>query len=135
MVGAIHGRLLTAWSVAGIFGPYLVTDIREYQLAHGIPRAEVYNITMYILAGLLLVGCLCNFLVKPVAERHYMTPDQLAAEKQAADDTHQHVVSDVKALAGAASSSTMVLLAWMAVWIPLSWGIWRTLLTAAKLFK
>ncbi|MCH3689023.1 hypothetical protein LZB47_08000, partial [Campylobacter lari] len=50
MVGAIHGRLLTAWSAAGIFGPVLVNYIREYQLSIGVPRAQVYDITMYILA-------------------------------------------------------------------------------------
>ena len=56
MVGAIHGRLLTAWSAAGIFGPVLVNYIREYQLSIGVPRAQVYDITMYILAGMLVLG-------------------------------------------------------------------------------
>ena len=135
MVGAIHGRLLTAWSMAGIFGPTLVASIRDYQLDHGIPRTQVYNITMYILAGLLLIGCLCNFLVKSVAQRHHMTPAQSAAEKKLADDTHQHVASDVAALAGEVSTSGMVLLAWLMVWIPLGWGIWQTVMTATKLFK
>jgi MFS family permease len=134
MVGAIHGRLLTAWSAAGIFGPMLVTAIRDYQLDHGIPRAQVYNITMYILAGLLVLGFICNYLVKSVAERHYMTPEQLAAEKKLADDTHQNVVADVTALAGQVSQSGTVLMAWMVVWIPLAWGIWKTLQTAMKLF-
>jgi MFS family permease len=134
MVGAIHGRLLTAWSMAGIFGPTIVTFIRDYQLDHGIPRAQVYNITMYILTGLLLIGCLCNFLVKSVAERHYMTDQELAEEKKIADDTHQHVVSDVAALATQVTHSWKVTAAWMAVWIPLAYGIWKTLETAAKLF-
>ena len=52
MVGAIHGRLLTAWSVAGVLGPVLVNYIRDYQLDHGIARAQVYSVTMFILAGL-----------------------------------------------------------------------------------
>ena len=43
-VGAIHGRLLTAWSAAGIFGPVLVNYIREYQIDHGVPKAEAYNV-------------------------------------------------------------------------------------------
>jgi hypothetical protein len=55
MVGAIHGRLLTAWSAAGIFGPVLVGYIRQYQLEHGVARAQVYSITMYVLAGLLVL--------------------------------------------------------------------------------
>jgi MFS family permease len=62
-VGAIHGRLLTAWSAAGIAGPALVNYIREYQLAHGIAKTQVYNFTMYLMACLLVLGFICNFLV------------------------------------------------------------------------
>jgi MFS family permease len=78
-VGAIHGRLLTAWSTAGILGPVLVTRIRERQLAHGVPAAQVYNTTMYILAAFLVVGFLCNLAVRPVAERYFMSESELAA--------------------------------------------------------
>jgi len=65
-VGAIHGRLLTAWSVAGILGPVLVTYLREYQLSRGVPLAQAYNGTMYILAAMLLVGFFANLAVHPV---------------------------------------------------------------------
>ena len=71
-VGAIHGVLLTAWSAAGIAGPVLVNYIRQYQLDHGVPKAEAYSVTMYIMAGLLIVGFICNYLVKPLDERHYV---------------------------------------------------------------
>ncbi len=135
MVGAIHGRLLTAWSAAGIFGPGIVNYIREYQLAHGVARADVYSITMYILAGLLLVGALCNWLVKPVAEKHHMSEEEAAEEKKAADDTHQHFVSDVTALGGEVVHSWKVFAAWAIVWIPLAWGIWITLSKALVLFR
>jgi MFS family permease len=70
-VGAIHGCLLTAWSAAGIFGPVLVNYIREYQINHGVPKADAYNVTMYIMAGLLVVGLICNVLVKSVNARHH----------------------------------------------------------------
>jgi MFS family permease len=69
-VGAIHGRLLTAWSAAGVLGPVLVNYIREARIAHGVPKAEAYSVTMYIMAGLLIVGLVCNLLLRPVAERH-----------------------------------------------------------------
>jgi len=62
-VGAIHGRLLTAWSVAGVLGPVLVNYIREYQIAHGVAKADAYTITMYIMAGLLAIGFVCNWNV------------------------------------------------------------------------
>jgi MFS family permease len=77
-VGAIHGRLLTAWSAAGVAGPVLVNYIREYQIQHGVPAAQAYNVTMFLMAGLLVVGFFCNLAVRPVAERHYMGEDGLA---------------------------------------------------------
>jgi MFS family permease len=74
-VGAIHGRLLTAWSVAGVLGPVLVNYIRQFQIDHGVAKAQAYSITMYIMCGLLLVGFLCNFAMHPVDERfHYRGP-------------------------------------------------------------
>jgi len=76
-VGAIHGRLLTAWSAAGILGPVLVNYIREFQLDRGVPNAQVYNVTMYVLAGLLVIGFFCNLAVRPVSEHHYMTDEAL----------------------------------------------------------
>jgi MFS family permease len=72
-VGAIHGRLLTAWSVAGVLGPVLVNYIRQYQIDSGVPKADAYTVTMYIMAGLLFVGFLCNFAMRAVAERHYLS--------------------------------------------------------------
>jgi MFS family permease len=78
-VGAIHGRLLTAWSTAGILGPVLVNYIREYQIGHGVPNAQAYNTTMYILAGLLVIGFFCNLAVRPVAERYFMSESELLA--------------------------------------------------------
>ena len=74
-VGAIHGRLLTAWSAAGVAGPVLVNYIREYQIARGVPAAQAYNVTMYLMASLLVIGFFCNLAVRPVREEDYMTED------------------------------------------------------------
>lgn len=71
-VGAIHGRLLTAWSTAGVLGPVLVNYIREYEITHGVAKADAYTMTMHIMAGLLVVGFICNLLVHPVSQRHTM---------------------------------------------------------------
>jgi MFS family permease len=79
-VGAIHGRLLTAWSAAGILGPILVNYIREFQIDRGVPAAQAYNTTMYVLAGLLIIGFIANARVRPVVERFYMTDEQVARE-------------------------------------------------------
>jgi len=130
-VGAIHGRLLTAWSAAGIFGPVLVNYIREYQLEQGVARADAYTITMYILAGLLVLGFVCNWLISQVDEAHHMTDE----EKKGADDTHPHFVEDVSSLVSEASHSWGVTLAWLAVSIPLAWGGWMTIQKTIVLFK
>ena len=73
-VGAIHGRLLTAWSAAGVFGPVIVNYMRQYLIDHGTAKADAYTDTMYIMAGLLVVGLICNVLMRPVHERHLLTP-------------------------------------------------------------
>jgi len=84
-VGAIHGRVLTAWSAAGIAGPALIQYLRDYELKSGVPAAQSYNLAMYIVAGMLVVGFICNFLVTPVASRHHFveksptTPSGVAA--------------------------------------------------------
>ena len=128
-VGAIHGRLLTAWSTAGIVGPVLVNGIREAQIAAGVPRAEVYDRTMYILAGLLVVGLIANALIRPVAERWFMSDAELQAQTSRG---------------GAASGSFGIdtghfdlkaALAWSLVGLPLLWGVWVTLSKAFVLFS
>jgi len=70
-VGAIHGRLLTAWSVAGILGPVLVNYIREYLKGRGTTGVGLYAPTMYLMAGLLVIGLICNLSVRPVDKRYY----------------------------------------------------------------
>ena len=83
-VGAIHGLLLTAWSMAGIFGPVLVNYIREYNITHGVARAQAYNVTMYVMAGLLIIGFICNVFVSSVHERFHMRAVEADAEVEGA---------------------------------------------------
>jgi len=83
-VGAIHGLLLTAWSMAGIFGPVLVNYIREYNITHGVAAAQAYNTTMYVMAALLVIGFVCNFFVAGVQERYHMRALEADAEVEAA---------------------------------------------------
>ena len=78
-VGAIHGMLLTAWSMAGIFGPSLVNYIRDYNVTHGVAKAQAYNVTMYVMAVLLVIGFICNFFVRAVNEKHHMKTRESAA--------------------------------------------------------
>jgi len=134
MVGAIHGRLLTAWATAGILGPVVVNYMREYQLGLGLPREQVYNQTMYILVGMLAIGLVCNLLVRPVADKWFMTDAELAEEKRLSHD--RAVAEDVGpgTMSFHGTNSMVVVLAWLAVGIPLAWGVYRTLLSVAKFF-
>ncbi|MDY7537731.1 OFA family MFS transporter [Undibacterium sp. 5I1] len=136
MVGAIHGRLLTAWSTAGVLGPLLITYIREYQLAHGVAKAQAYDITMYILAGMLVLGFICNLLVRPVKDSTFMTDEELATERKLAHDRVIASSTDGSVVGkGGSTSQATVLFAWAAVGIPLAIGIWITLQKAVLLFK
>lgn len=57
----------------------LVNYIRQYNVEHGVPNADAYNITMYLMAGFLLIGFFCNIFIRPVHERHYMERDDYGA--------------------------------------------------------
>ncbi len=133
-VGAIHGRLLTAWSVAGILGPVVVNYIREFQLARGLPAAQAYNATLMLLAVFLGVGFLCNLAVRPVAPRHFMDAQTLDAERALARERSMTAEAGVSA-ARRATPAAQVALAWIAVGVPLAWGVWTTLSKALVLFR
>jgi MFS family permease len=132
-VGAIHGRLLTAWSTAGIIGPVVVNYIREFQLAAGVKPDQLYNTTMYILCAMLVAGLICNYLIKPVDPKWHMSEAEVA-KLQAAT-----------AIAGASGPSgsygigfggldAKAAMFWAFVGIPLAWGVWKTLESAVKIF-
>jgi hypothetical protein len=71
-VSAIHGRLLTAWSVAGVLGPVLVNYLREYQIQHGADKASAYQTVLHVMAGLLIVGFVANLMVRPVDQKYWL---------------------------------------------------------------
>jgi len=116
-VGAIHGRLLTAWSTAGIVGPMLMTQIK--------PAGGRYDITLYILAGLLALGLVCNLAVRPLA-RHWFLPAPAAGRAGAGPAVANPGI-------GAGGLDGRAALAWLAVGIPIAWGVWITLRKAAVL--
>jgi MFS family permease len=132
MVGAIHGRLLTAWSVAGIVGPFLIAAVRQAQLDAGVAKNLVYDRTLYILAGLLLIGLIANLLVKPVKEAHHMTPEELAHERSLQHEAPQVTATVSEAARG--GFGVVGLVAWALVGIPFLIGVWIALSKAAALF-
>ena len=137
MVGAIHGRLLTAWATAGIVGPVIINYMREYQLGLGIPKDRAYNQTMFILVGLLVVGLICNLLIRPLDAKWFMSADELAREKVLAHErsrANEVGAATVTADGDRQSATFLVVLAWLAVGIPLAWGVYRTLISVSKFF-
>jgi hypothetical protein len=135
MVSAIHGRILTAWSTAGVLGPVLVNYIRDYQLDHGVPRAQVYSVTMYILAGLLAVGFICNLVIRPVPAKLYMTRRELDALDSPTETAERNAADVVAATAATSGAAWYVYAAWIPIAIPLLWAIWVTLQKAALIFS
>ena len=131
-VGAIHGRILTAWSTAGVLGPSIVTTMRDSRIAAGIPRDQVYQPIYWALAGLLVIAFLLNLLIRPVHARFYLAEQDEPALAVAADmATGPAAPVDIPA----GGLSGVALLAWAAVCIPILWGVYETLAKAAVLLK
>ena len=136
-VGAIHGRLLTAWSTAGILGPVLVNYLREYQIGRGVPNESAYNFTLYVLAGLLFLGFVSNLLVRPVDQRHFMSEDELEEEWQLAKNKEAAVPqpTGIESTRPTAASWVTVATGWALVGVPLGWGIFKTVEKAAAFLR
>jgi MFS family permease len=130
MVGAIHGRLLTAWSAAGIVGPFLIAYIREFEINQGVAHTRIYDTTLYIMAGLLFVGLICNALVRPVDSKHWMTEEESAREKA---HLKEDKVSADAATAARGQFGVVGIIAWAAVGIPFLIGLYIALSKAAAL--
>ena len=126
-VGAIHGRLLTAWSAAGVLGPLVIGYIRDAQIAAGVERDQVYDRTMYILAGFLVVGLICNALVRPVAAKWFMKDGEAASSSAAAPAGAFGI--------GYGKLDPAAAVAWAAVGLPLAWGVYKLLDNAVKIFS
>jgi len=135
MVGAIHGRLLTAWSAAGILGPVLVNYINESQIQSGIPKSHAYDTTMYILSSLLLGGMVCNFLLKPVNAKWFLI-------ESPAVQSGTNAIPKLNSISAIPNETTTnknewFLLGsfWLLVGLPVVWGLWKTLNQSMFIFK
>jgi MFS family permease len=131
-VGAIHGRLLTAWSTAGIIGPVIVNYMHDTRLEAGIPYDQIYAPIMLVLAGMMVIGFVANMLIKPIEDKDFMTDAELDAVRNAG---HEKTVAKTTANATTEKHSFVMLLAWAAVLIPIAYGIWSTAQKAWSLFS
>ena len=127
-VSAIHGRVLTAWSTAGILGPVLVNYIREFQISRGVAPADAYTATMYVLVGLLGLGLICNLAVRPVADR-------LQVVITSGRGRPEMPASRVDAAAASATHPGLVVAAWTITAFPIVWGVSQTLTLASQMLR
>jgi len=135
-VGAIHGRLLTAWSTAGILGPVVVNYMHDTRIEKGIPFDQVYAPIFVVLAGLMVVGFIANMLVKPVADKYFMTDAELEeVHKISHEKSTQDSSASIAINSEIQQHPILVKLAWAAVLIPISYGVWMTIQKAWVLFS
>ena len=132
-VGAIHGRLLTAWSTAGIVGPVIVNYLYDMRKASGVPLDQIYGPIFYVLAGLLAVGFLANLLVRPVDPKWHMTDAEIAEERAKLHEKAAPVTSGDYGI-GRGGLDAKAIPFWLLVGIPLAWGVWVTIQKSVGLF-
>lgn len=138
-VGAIHGRLLTAWSAAGVAGPLIINLVVERQAARGNEGPELYRLSLYIMCVLLAVGLLANFLVRPVDAKWFEDPAKVQAKADA--DRQAMLSTEAEAEAhghpnGYSSGAHTVVSLLLAVGIGmlLVYGLWETAVKASGMF-
>jgi MFS family permease len=122
-VSAIHGRLLTAWSVAGVIGPQLVSYIREFQLGRGVAASEAYTLTMYILVALLGAGLICNLAIRPVENRLFTLAPVHKSQARASSST------------APAGEWGLVACGWLLAGVPIAWGVTKTITLVGQMFR
>jgi MFS family permease len=118
-VGAIHGRLLTAWSVAGLVGPTIITYVRQAQVDRGVPNSDAYSLTMYGLAGLLAIGFICNLLVRRVHQ------GQISSTLPGEYHRGQFSIRSIQPLSWR----------WAIVILPLGWAVWQVAIKSVALYR
>ncbi|GAA1480341.1 OFA family MFS transporter [Gordonia sinesedis] len=128
-VGAIHGRLLTAWSTAGVLGPLIVNSVLDARGTPGELRAQDYRIAFYIMIGILAVGFLANLLIRPVSQR-WFHPNAVVELPEPIEHPGDHGLRAVSH-----NYRVQVTIAWFIVGVPLVYGIVNAVRAAAKLFS
>ena len=128
-VGAIHGRLLTAWSAAGVAGPLIINRFLDSAGGAGTLDADAYRPALFTMVGVLAVGFVANLLVRPVAAKFHEDMAQHTPEQEA-DAAVSEVVDDA---APARAGTIRLVLGWSVVGILLAYGVVETLTTALKL--
>lgn len=127
-VGAIHGRLLTAWSAAGIAGPLIINGFLDAQGEPGTLTADAYRPALLTMVGVLAVGFLANLAITHVGPHHH-EPDG-----DGVDDSSARAAGDITKTR-ASRSPVLLVVAWSVVGIPLTYGVYQIALKTVTLFS
>lgn len=133
-VGAIHGRLLTAWSAAGLLSPLLINIIRDMQLNAGVAKAQAYSVTLYIMACFLIAEFFFALFIRPVSSKYYMTDEEVKAAKAALEDKVAAAQESGVIPPSKPTSAGTMIICWLIVGIPLAWGVYQTILQTISMF-
>ena len=125
-VGAIHGRLLIAWSAAGVVGPLIINGFLDAEGTPGELTADAYRPALLTMVGVLAVGFVANLLVRPVAEKHQ--------EDEATSDASDDEPVDTTSRSTDSKKPVLALLAWVVVGGPLLYGLVETIRKTTTLF-
>ncbi|NRQ49918.1 OFA family MFS transporter [Aeromicrobium stalagmiti] len=126
-VGAIHGRLLTAWAAAGVVGPLIINGFLDARGEPGQLNASDYRPALLTMVGILAVGFVANLLIRPVADRFH-------EEKRPVTSTAEESVGSAAHDVAVDQAGPLLLVAWIVVLVPLAYGIYETVVKAADLF-
>ncbi len=126
-VGAIHGRLLTAWAAAGVAGPLIINGFLDARGEPGQLTASDYRPALLTMVGILAVGFVANLLIRPVASKFH-------EERTAQAETPERVAAAAEHDIAVGKAGPLLVIAWLIVSIPLAYGIYETVVKAADLF-
>lgn len=132
-VGAIHGRLLTAWSAAGVAGPLIINMVVERQASQGYSGPQLYQLSLYIMCVLLAVGLVANVLVSPVDRKWFEDPATVQAKVEADRASAVESQAGAGAKGGAAHAAVAAVLA-LVIGLLLVYGLWETAVKASGMF-
>jgi hypothetical protein len=110
----------------------LVFYLREYQIEQGVDPSQAYNLSMYILAGLLIIGLISNLLVKPVNKKYFMSKSELDKERKVMTSSNSRSIKTQSSNVGL--QKLILPVAWLVVGIPLVLAIYNTLDKALVIF-
>ena len=134
-VGAIHGRLLTAWSAAGVAGPLIVNGFLDAEGTPGKLTYDAYKPALLTMVGVLAVGFVANLLIRQVADRFHepdrqesqLTEEPPTGRRGRDRDAHGHRYGHHDAARPAGRLLAVV-------GLPLLYGIYETVVKASSLF-